>query len=432
MIQSGTTPTTIANPTLSRRALITRACVAAPAALLFSRIVAPSQSVAAGAEPAQGAPGTEKFKAADAAIEAAVAEKLIPGAVLCAGRKSGVVYLKAYGNRALQPETVAMTPDTVFDLASLSKPVGCATSVMVLIEQGKISVTDRVAKYLPAFGKNGKADVTIEHLLLHRGGVIPDNPMSDFTGTPEEMMRRTLEVQLNYEPGTKMRYSDVGFMALGELVRVVSGRPLNEFARDTIFKPLRMNDTTYLPGEDLKARCAPTEKRDGKWIVGEVHDPRAYALGGVAGHAGVFGTAADLARYCRMLLNGGELEGTRVLKEATVAEMTRPRALPDGSDVRTYGFDVDTGYSSPRGERFAKGKTFGHTGFTGTSLWIDPVNDAFVILLTNAVHPVYQKKPINPLRRAVGTAVAEAMLPPEALTPTEVAKPQAPAGGAGQ
>jgi CubicO group peptidase (beta-lactamase class C family) len=405
---------------LSRRDLMARAAVAGAIAMLAPYVGAAEDAAAV---------VPDKFKPADAAILAAIAEKLIPGAVLCVGRKAGVEYLKAYGNRAVEPEVVSMTADTVFDLASLSKPVGCATSVMKLVEDGKISVTDRVAKYLPPFGKNGKADVTIEHLLLHRGGVIPDNPMSDFTGTPEEMMRRTLEVQLNYEPGTKMRYSDVGFMALGELVRVVSGRPLNGFAREMVFKPLGMNDTTYLPDEGLKARCAPTEKRDGKWIVGEVHDPRAYALGGVAGHAGLFGTAGDLARYCRMLLGGGELEGTRVLKETTVAEMTRPRALPDGSNVRTYGFDVDTGYSAPRGDRFALGKTFGHTGFTGTSLWIDPVNDVFVILLTNAVHPVYQKKPINPLRRAVGTAVAEAMLPPDAGAPADPAKPQSPAGG---
>jgi CubicO group peptidase (beta-lactamase class C family) len=409
------------DPTLTRRDLMARAAAAAAAALLLPR-------AGAAETPAAAAVDADKFKAADAAIEAAIAERQIPGAVLCAGRRSGVVYLKAYGNRAVEPAPVAMAPDTVFDLASLSKPTGCATSVMKLVEDGKISVTDRVAKYLPPFGANGKQDVTIEHLLLHRGGVIPDNPMSDFTGTPEEMMRRTLEVQLKYEPGTKVVYSDVGFMALGELVKVVSGRPLNEFARDAVFKPAGMNDTTYLPGDALKSRCAPTEQRDGKWIVGEVHDPRAYALGGVAGHAGLFGTANDLARYCRMIMGAGELEGARVLRDATVAEMTRPRALPDGTGVRTYGFDCDTGYSSPRGERFPKGKTFGHTGFTGTSYWMDPVNDAFVILLTNAVHPKSQGKPINPVRRAVGTAAADALLPPGA---GESVQPPQPAGGGG-
>jgi serine-type D-Ala-D-Ala carboxypeptidase len=275
-------------------------------------------------------------------------------------------------------------------------------------------------------------DVTVEHLLLHRGGLVADNPMADFENvSPAEAMRKTLETALRYEPGTKMVYSDVGFITLGELVRVVSGRPLNEFARDEVFKPLGMTDTGYLPGDDLKARCAPTEKRDGHWMIGEVHDPRAYALGKVAGHAGCFGTARDLARYCRMILGNGELEGARVLKETTVAEWTKPRALPDGTAVRTYGFDCDTSYSSPRGERFPKGKSFGHTGFTGTSLWIDPADDAFVVLLTNAVHPKHQGKPINPVRRAVGTAVAEALGVPATDAPADAAKPQPAGGGAG-
>jgi len=241
--------------------------------------------------------------------------------------------------------------------------------------------------------------------------VVPDNPMSDFENTtPDIAIKRTLQSRKDYEPGTKFRYSDVGFMSLGELVKTLAGRPLNEFARDELFKPLGMLESGYLPGDDLKPRCAPTEKRNGKWNLGEVHDPRAFALGGVAGHAGLFSTARDVARYCRMILGAGELDGVRVLKESTVATMTTPHALPDGTGVRTYGFDVDTSYSSPRGDRFPKGNSFGHTGFTGTSLWIDPVDDVFVILLTNSIHPDGKGKVIK-LRREVGTAVAEAMLP---------------------
>ena len=367
------------------------------------------------------------FGAADRAIADAVAAGQIPGAVLCAGRKGGHVYLRAYGNRAVEPERMPMTEDTVFDLASLTKPVATATSVMILVERGAIAVTDRVAKYLPVFAENGKMDVTVEQLLLHRGGVVADNSMTDYENVaPEEAMRRTLASHLRYEPGTKIIYSDVGFITLGELVRVVGGKPVNEFARENVFEPLKMTDTTYLPGDDLKKRCAPTEKRDGEWRLGEVHDPRAYALGKVAGHAGLFGTAGDLSRYCRMLLNGGELDGVRVLKQSTVAEMTKGRALPDGTGMRGYGLDVDTGFSAPRGERFAKGKSFGHTGFTGTSLWVDPTHDAFVVLLTNAVHPVHKGKPINALRKQVGTAVAEALGVPAP------APEAAPAGAAGQ
>jgi CubicO group peptidase (beta-lactamase class C family) len=249
-------------------------------------------------------------------------------------------------------------------------------------------------------------------------------------------MKRTLQTTLQYEPGTKFKYSDVGFITLGELVHVVSGKPINEFSRENIFKPLKMNDTMYLPTDELKARCAPTEKRDGHWMIGEVHDPRAYALGKVAGHAGLFSTARDVSRFCRMLLGKGELEGVRILKESTVAEMTKPRALPDGTGVRGYGLDIDTPYSSPRGTRFTKGKSFGHTGFTGTSYWIDPDNDAFVILLTNSVHPDGKGHVIK-LRRDVATAVADAMLPPPpppkpSITPGNVAGDKPPAAGAGR
>jgi CubicO group peptidase (beta-lactamase class C family) len=386
-------------PVITRRTFIARGCAAIPAVMLLSRGALAADS-----------PEAAKFAAADLAIADAIGAGQIPGAVLCAGRKAGHVYLKAYGSRALEPEKTPMTEDTVFDLASLTKPVATATSVMVLVERGAIAVTDRVAKYLPVFAENGKMDVTVEQLLLHRGGLVADNSMKDYEGVPpEEAMRRTLASHLRYEPGTKIIYSDVGFITLGELVRVVGGKPVNEFAREHVFEPLKMTDTGYLPGPELQKRCAPTEKRGGNWNPGEVHDPRAFALGKVAGHAGLFGTAADLARYCRMMLGGGELDGVRVLKESTVAEMTKARALPDGTGVRGYGFDVDTGFSSPRGERFAKGKSFGHTGFTGTSMWVDPTNDAFVVLLTNAVHPVHQGKPISGLRRAVGTAVAEAL-----------------------
>ena len=304
-----------------------------------------------------------------------------------------------------------MTLDTVFDLASLSKPVGCATSIMLLAERGKLNVADPVAKHLPAFAASGKQDITIEQLLLHRGGLIADNPISDYQHGPEEAMKRVMNLSPVVKPGTKFIYTDVGYIVLGEVVRVVSGKPLDEFARDEIFAPLRMVDTGYRPADSVKPRVAPTERREKRWMIGEVHDPRAYALGGVAGHAGLFGTADDLARYCRMILGGGQLDGTRLLSEQTVREMTTPRPMPDGSDVRTYGFDVDTSYSSPRGERFPRGTSFGHTGFTGTMFWMDPASKAFVILLTNSVHPDGRGS-VLALRRYVSTAVAEQLLGP--------------------
>ena len=377
--------------------------------LFVSLVVALSQRAAA-------APvGPPQFNRADALIETAVERGQIPGAVLLVGHGDQVLYRKAFGSRSLQPQREPMTIDTVFDLASLSKPVGCATSIMLLAERGKIAVTDPVAKYLPEFAANGKQNITIEQLLLHRGGLIADNPIGDYAQGPAEAIKRVMNLSPVVEPGTRFIYTDVGYIVLGEIVRAVSGKPLEQFAREEIFEPLRMADTTYRPSEAVRARVAPTERREGRWMIGEVHDPRAYALGGAAGHAGLFGTADDLARYCRRILGGGKLDGTRILSEATVREMITPRPMPDGSDVRTYGFDVDTSYSSPRGDRFPRGTSFGHTGFTGTMFWMDPASKAFVILLTNSVHPDGRGSVIS-LRRYVSTAVAEQLLGPAPAT----------------
>lgn len=351
------------------------------------------------------------FGRADLLIETAIDRRQIPGGVLLVGLGDRVVYRQAFGARAVQPERVPMTVDTVFDLASLSKPVGCATSIMLLAERGKVKVDDPVCTYLPAFAANGKDKITIEQLLLHRGGLIADNPIADYEQGSDRALKRVMNLSPVAEPGTKFIYTDVGYIVLGEIVRAVSGKRLDQFARDEIFAPLRMADTTYLPADSIKARTAPTERRENRWMLGEVHDPRAYSLGGVAGHAGLFGTADDLARYCRMILGGGQLDGTRILSEATVREMTAPRPMPDGANVRTYGFDVDTPYSSPRGDRFPRGTSFGHTGFTGTMFWMDPASNSFVILLTNSVHPD-GKGSVIALRRYVSTAVAEQLLGP--------------------
>jgi CubicO group peptidase (beta-lactamase class C family) len=224
-------------------------------------------------------------------------------------------------------------------------------------------------------------------------------------------MAKIYALKPSKEPGKSFVYSDVGYIVLGELVRVVDGRGLDRFAREEIFQPAGMAETLYRPGPELQARCAPTQMREGHWMLGEVHDPRAYALGGTAGHAGVFSTARDLSRFCRMILAGGIIDGKRVLAEETVREMTRPRSLPDGTAWRTYGFDVDTAYSSCRGERFDPRKTFGHTGFTGTMFWLDPEHDCYFILLTNSVHPDGRGKTIQ-LRKAVATDVGEALLGP--------------------
>ena len=351
------------------------------------------------------------FGRADQAIEKAIEEGQIPGGVLLVGQGDWVVYRKSYGSRSLHPERVAMTADTIFDLASLSKPVGCATSVMLLAERGKLRLSDPAAKYLPAFAASGKESITIEQLLLHRGGLIPDNPLSDYEKGPQASLANVFNLKPDWPPGSRVAYTDVGYIVLGELVRAVDGRALDRFAREEILEPLGMKDTSYRPTESHRPRIAPTEKRGERWMVGEVHDPRAYALGGVAGHAGLFGTADDLARYCRMVLGGGMLDGKRLLAESTVKQMTLPRPMPDGSDVRSYGFDVDTAYSSARGDRFPRRVSFGHTGFTGTMFWMDPQSRSYVVFLTNSVHPDGKGRVVQ-LRREVATAVGDALLGP--------------------
>ena len=354
-------------------------------------------------------PDLTALQRVDETIEAAIKRGDAPGAVLLVGHKGQTIYRKAYGHRAVKPAEVAMTPDTIFDLASLTKPVACATSVLLLVERGKIALDDPIAKHMPEFGANGKDTITVQQLLTHCGGLIADNALRDYEEGKQQAWRNICALKPTAPPGSRFVYSDVGFIVLGELVERVEGKRLNHFARESIFETLGMSDTDFKPAEEKRARCAPTQQREGKWMQGDVHDPRAWWLESVAGHAGLFGTADDLAKYCWMLLRGGEFNGKRVMKPETVAQMIRGRWLPDGTNGRGLGWDVDTAYSSPRGERFPRGVSFGHTGFTGTSIWIDPASDSFVILLTSRVHPDGKGDTIK-LRRDVATIVANAIL----------------------
>jgi CubicO group peptidase (beta-lactamase class C family) len=320
------------------------------------------------------------------------------------GRREKMLLLRAYGDKQFEPSRAAMTIDTVFDLASLTKPVATATSIMVLAQHGKLRLDDRVAQHIPEFGQEGKEQITVFDLLTHQGGLIADNPLTDYADGPEKAWQRIFALKPQAAPGTRFVYSDMGYIVLGEVVRRVAGQGLDEFTRDHIFRPLGMNETCYLPGEDLRRRAAPTEKRDGHWMQGEVHDPRAYALGGVAGHAGLFSTAADLAIYARMMLAGGQYDDVRVLSECSLAEMVKPRSV--SSELRGLGWDIKSGYSSNRGTSFSP-RAFGHGGFTGTTLWIDPGLDLFVIFLSNRLHPD-GKGNVNPLAGRIGTIAANA------------------------
>ncbi len=368
----------------------------------------------------------------DEIIEAEIAKKQLPGAVVIVGRQGKIVWRRAYGNRALEPQAEPMTIDTIFDLASLTKVVATATSVMILVERGRVRMGDPVARYIPEFGETGKKNITVEQLLTHRSGLIADNEIKDYEQGPAVAIENIWKLAPLAEAGSKFIYSDVNYIALAELVRRVSGKPVNEFAAENIFQPLGMRDTGYKPAATLKPRIAPTEKRGAKvestgekasgeerWMRGEVHDPRAYLLGGVAGHAGLFSTADDLAIYCQMILNGGDYQGRRILSPMGVARMTEPRATggnaTDGQ-ARGIGWDVFTGFSVNRGDLFPVG-SFGHTGFTGTSLWIDPASETFVVFLSNRVHPKLDADPnkradVTSLRGRVASVVAASIIAP--------------------
>lgn len=329
----------------------------------------------------------------------------MPGCVVVVGRREGIVYRKAFGFRQTVPDKVPMTIDTVFDLASLTKPIATATSVMVLIGQKKIDPEATAATYWPEFGKNGKEVITVRQLLTHTGGLIADNSIKDYEGTPEESLAKICELKPSSTPGSEFTYSDVGFIVLGEIVRKVSGQSVHEFSRDHIYSPLAMKETGYLPGDPLRARAAVTEQRENRWMQGEVHDPRAWALGGVAGHAGLFSTADDLSRYAVMMLNQGKLGDTTILDAATWKLMTTAVDVPRGR--RALGWDARTGYSSNRGDLMSSA-AFGHGGFTGTGIWIDPVENMFVLFLSNRVHPD-GKGLVNPLIGRVATIAGAAL-----------------------
>ncbi len=355
----------------------------------------------------QAAPGdvgmsADHLQRIDQVVSEGLDAKRMPGCVVAVGRQGKLVYLKAYGFRQVKPTKVPMTVDTVFDLASLTKPVATATSIMKLVENGRIRLHDRVADHLPEFGQNGKQNVRVIQLLTHQGGLLPDNSLKDYLDGEEEAWKKIYALNLQTEPGSRFIYTDVGFMVLGEIVHRVSGSDLHDFSRTQIFLPLGMNETGFLPPDELKQRAAVTEQRDKHWMQGEVHDPRAFYLGGIAGHAGLFSTAADLAVYANMMLGRGKHGNCRVLAPRTVTTMTRPYTVSSG--MRGLGWDKRSGYSSNRGELFTD-SAFGHGGFTGTAMWMDPELDLFVIFLSNRVHP-NGKGSVNSLAGRIGTIAA--------------------------
>lgn len=382
------------------------------AVLVLSALVLPTMLVATAPAPV-GAQTVTWQQAVDEAVRDSVASSEIPGAVLVVGQGDQVLHRKVLGWRATVPHPELMTADTIFDIASLTKVIATTPAVLRLWEMGKVDLNAPLGRYLKEFDSAAYQDVTVLRLLTHSAGM-NDLPSREAMakGFPEAA-RIQARAGLAVPPGSTFLYSDTGFILLGELVRRVSGEPLDTFARKQFYAPLGMRDTAFDPPAAWRKRIAPTEAVNNQGpLRGVVHDGNARLLRGIAGHAGVFSTASDLSRFCRMLLAGGQLGGRRYLKEATVRAMFAPHVI--GESTRGLGWDISSPYSRTLGAYFPMG-TVGHTGFTGTAIWMDPATGVYMILLTNRVHP-YGKGDVAELRRRISAAVGTRFAPREEPT----------------
>jgi len=349
-------------------------------------------------------PPASQFAPVDAAIRTAIDQHQIPGAVLVIGHKGRVAYRKAYGYRSLEPRREAMTPDTIFDIASLTKVVGTTLCIMRMIQYGQVRADDPVARYIPEFAANGKADITVRQLLTHYSGLPQDLDLQSPWSGKETAYQMAFAEKPVFPPGSRFLYSDLNFIVLGALVERVSGLSLDKYAQVHFFEPLKMTHTRFQPPAFWIPKIAPTQYDErGVMLRGVVHDPTARRMGGVAGHAGLFSTADDLARFCTALL----ADSPKIMSPLVVTKMTTPQQPPTATTLRGFGWDIDSPFSSNRGALLPVG-SFGHTGFTGTSLWLDPTTQTFIILLTNAVHPRGLGSAVS-LRSKVATATAAAL-----------------------
>lgn len=351
---------------------------------------------------AQDAPAPN-LNVLDSIVQTSIQNHDIPGAVLLVGHDGHVLYRKAFGNRSLEPKIEPMTVDTIFDMASLTKVIATTTAVMQLEEQGRIRMNDPVVKYIPEFGQNGKGDIAVRDLLTHYSGLQPDIDLTPAFINHDTAYSLAFAETPVAPPETEFIYSDTNFIVLAALVERITGMPLDAYCAQNIFTPLGMSHTRFLPPADWLSKVAPTQFDErNQMLRGVVHDPRSRRMGGVAGHAGLFSTADDLAKFAQALL-----DGSPVLSTLAVRKMTSPEQPPNMPALRGFGWDIDSPFSSNRGEFLPVG-SFGHTGFTGTSIWIDPTTRTYIILLTNAVHPRGQGSVIS-LRSKVATAVAAAI-----------------------
>ncbi len=342
-------------------------------------------------------------------VQTAIREGKTPGSVVLIGDSEGIIYRRAFGYRSIEPERVPMTEDTIFDVASLTKVIATSTAVMQLVEKGKIGLDVPASRYWPEFKKNGKSLITIRHLLTHYSGLRADLSLAPRWSGYRAAIKKIVKEKPLYPPGSCYIYSDINFEILGEIVRRVSGLPLDKYCSRNIFRPLGMKDTSFRPSADARPRIAPTEYRDGKMLCGAVHDPSCYFMGGVSGHAGLFSTADDLALFAGMMLHGGSSHGVKILKTATVERMTIPQSPPGGHNLRGLGWDIEPPFAPNSIDLHPVG-SYGHLGYTGTAIWIDPVTKTYIIVLTNRLHPKGTGD-VRALRAAIKKVVADALGP---------------------
>lgn len=348
-------------------------------------------------------------------IEKSISAGDYPGAVILIGHKGKIIYRGAFGNRRISPNTAPMRFDTIFDIASLTKVVATTPAIMQLVEQGKIDLDAPVARYWPEFSSHGKQYITIRELLTHTSGLPADVAIPSHKVNKQYAFEQICELQLHHQPGKEFLYSDVNFMVLAHLVEIISKENFDRYAQNHIFKPLRMTDTFFKPALKLRDRIAPTEYQNDTFRWGQVHDPIAYSLGGVSGNAGVFSSANDIGAYAQSLLDGGQLpalyqkDETHFLGPLAIAKMTTPQTPEAIKDTRGLGWDIDSRYSN-RGVLFPV-NSYGHTGWTGTSLWIDPVTQTYIVILTSRAHPAPAKN--NQLvrdRRAIANILSASIV----------------------
>lgn len=348
------------------------------------------------------------FTNIDEVIQSAITDSAFPGAVILVSKEGKIIYEKAFGHLSYDDTSAVVTTNTIYDIASLTKVIATTTAAMICYDRNLFDIDDPVSNYIPEFAQNGKENVTIKNLLLHNSGLPSFKPFYKKYSSPDEVISDIYSTPLQYQPGTKTVYSDLGIITLAKVIEKVTGKSLDDFSQEEIFKPLEMSSTYFNPPDSLKYKIAPTEYDDywrNKLVWGKVHDETAFMLNGVAGHAGLFSTASDISHLLLMLLNKGNYNSKQIIKGKTIQLFTKRYSQ---QSTRALGWDTKSNTGSSAGDLFDS-TSFGHLGFTGTSVWVDPTRNLFVVFLTNRVYPTRENKKLYKVRPALHNAIIKAI-----------------------